>query len=388
MVIAAAVTAALALVLNGLVNGWPPYWERLPGPFQVAGAERSVGPEQIASADWALAVLGPGNRFATDEGDLPVLGSYGDQETVRDDGPLYTSPTLTPAAAQLIRAQSIGYVLVDLRLSEMLPASGQYFPVDPDAGTYKHPLPRAGLAKFNRCLASPASTTAGTSSSTTWRDLPTMGRSQADVTGTALAAVLACAAAAAGAPAAVTTVLGIALFAAPGYLLGQLLVGSRTAGLERVAVMTALALAVPVLGGLLLNVAGIPLHRPGWLGLLAGVTLAADTALFARRRAAGAGRADRAAMKVPPATEILPVTQVSPATRVLPATRVQTRPARRHPAGRGRAGARHAGTWRSSRPPSWSPRPRRAWPRSARPGSRSPASPSCGCPRGTRARAR
>jgi hypothetical protein len=143
-----------------------------------------------------------------------------------------------------------------------------------------------------------------------------MGRSQADVAATALVAVLACVAAAAGAPAAAMTVLGIALFAAPGYLLGQLLVGSRAAGLERVAVMTALALAVPVLGGLLLNIAGIPLHRPGWLGLLAGVTLAADTALFGRRRATGAGRATRPAMRVPPTTEVLPVTQIRPATQV------------------------------------------------------------------------
>jgi hypothetical protein len=150
MVIATAVAAALVLVLNGLINGWPPYWERLPGPYQVAGAERSVGPEQVASADWALAVLGPGQRFATDEGDLPVLGSYGDQDTVGDDGPLYTSPALTPAAAQLVQAQSIGFVLVDLRLSEALPVSGQYFPVDPNAGTYKRPLPQADLAKFNR----------------------------------------------------------------------------------------------------------------------------------------------------------------------------------------------------------------------------------------------
>jgi uncharacterized membrane protein len=113
-----------------------------------------------------------------------------------------------------------------------------------------------------------------------------MGRSQADVAATALVAVLACGAAASGAPPAAMIVLGIMLMAAPGYLLGQLLVGSRIAGLERVAVMTGLALAVPVLGGLLLYAAGVPLHRPGWLGLLAGVTLAADTALFARRRAA------------------------------------------------------------------------------------------------------
>ena len=118
-----------------------------------------------------------------------------------------------------------------------------------------------------------------------------MGRSramgQADVAATALVAVAACAAAAGGAPAPVTIVLGIALFAAPGYLLGQLLLGSRTIGLERVVVMAALALAVPILGGLLLYAIRVPLHRPGWLGLLAGVTLAADTALFLRRRHSG-----------------------------------------------------------------------------------------------------
>jgi hypothetical protein len=148
-VVAVAVVIALVLVLNGLVNGWPPYWERLPGPYQAAGAERSVGPEQLASADWALAVLGPANRFATDEGDLPVLGSYGDQNTVGDDGFLYTSPAFTPAAAQQVQAQSIGYILVDRRLSEMLPASGQYFPVDPNVGRYTRPLPLADLIKFD-----------------------------------------------------------------------------------------------------------------------------------------------------------------------------------------------------------------------------------------------
>ena len=149
VVVAVAVPAALVLVLNGLVNGWPPYWERLPGPYQVAGAERSVGPEQVASAEWALAALGPGKRFATDEGDLPVLGSYGDQNPVGDDGYLYTSPAFTPAAAQQVQAQSLGYVLVDQRLSQQLPASGQYFPVDPNAGKYTRPLPLADLTKFN-----------------------------------------------------------------------------------------------------------------------------------------------------------------------------------------------------------------------------------------------
>ena len=52
--------------------------------------------------------------------------------------------------AQQVQAQSLGYVLVDRRLSEMLPASGQYFPVDPNAGKYTRPLPLADLTKFNQ----------------------------------------------------------------------------------------------------------------------------------------------------------------------------------------------------------------------------------------------
>ncbi|HUK68523.1 MAG TPA: DUF1616 domain-containing protein [Streptosporangiaceae bacterium] len=111
-----------------------------------------------------------------------------------------------------------------------------------------------------------------------------MAHSQTDVAVTAAVAVVACGAAASGAPTAVMIVLGIALFAAPGYLLSQLLLSARIAGLERVAVATGLALCVPILGGVLLNAAGVPLHRPAWLGLIAGLTLVGDVAVFVRRR--------------------------------------------------------------------------------------------------------
>lgn len=117
-----------------------------------------------------------------------------------------------------------------------------------------------------------------------------MGRSQADVAATALVAALACGAAAIGAPTAALAVLGIALFASPGYLLGQLLLDSRTTVMERVVVSAGLALAVPILGGLVLYAAGVPLRRPGWIGLLAGVTFACDVAVFLRRRLSASGR--------------------------------------------------------------------------------------------------
>jgi hypothetical protein len=145
----AMVIVMLTLFFDGLVNGWPPYWERLPGPHQVAGSERSVGPLEIATAQWTLATLGPGNRFATDFGSYPILGSYGDQNPLRAVAYLYNSPVFTQADASQADQQALRYIWVDQRLSQSLPAYGQYFPDDPNAGKYKHPLPAADLAKFN-----------------------------------------------------------------------------------------------------------------------------------------------------------------------------------------------------------------------------------------------
>jgi hypothetical protein len=112
------------------------------------------------------------------------------------------------------------------------------------------------------------------------------GRS-ADLWVTFTVAVLACAAAAVRTPAAVTAGLGLVLFAAPGYLLGQLLAGPGRTALERLAVGAGLALCVPVVGGLLLYLARLPLDRASWLGLLAGVTVVADGLLLVRRRRKG-----------------------------------------------------------------------------------------------------
>jgi hypothetical protein len=109
-----------------------------------------VGPEEIAAARWTLAMFGPGNRFATDVGSYPVLGSYGDQNPVRDVADLYNSPVYGGAASAEASAQQIRYLWVDRRLSQSLPAIGQYFPDDPRAGKYHHPLAAADLSKYAR----------------------------------------------------------------------------------------------------------------------------------------------------------------------------------------------------------------------------------------------
>jgi hypothetical protein len=128
-----------------------------------------------------------------------------------------------------------------------------------------------------------------------------MAGSQVDIAVTGAVAALALGDAATGAPAPVTIVLGIALFAAPGYLLAQLLLGPGIGAMERVAVGGGLAFAVPVLGGMLLYAADVPLHRVGWLILFCMVTLAADVSLLLRRRRPGASACPAAPkLRLPP----------------------------------------------------------------------------------------
>jgi hypothetical protein len=144
-----AVTIAVVLLASGLANGWPPYWERLPGSYQPGGFERSVSPQGVEAARWAATALGPGARVGTDLANYSLLGAYGDADPIRGAAPLFRSDRLRRSDVALIRAQAVGYVLTDERLTRMLPPSGRYFPVDPLRGRYRRPLAAAALGKFD-----------------------------------------------------------------------------------------------------------------------------------------------------------------------------------------------------------------------------------------------
>jgi hypothetical protein len=146
----ASLAGVLLMSVDGVLNSWPPSWERLPGPHQVAGVERSIGPEEITVGNWLAAALGPGNRFAADFGNDPMVGTYGNQTPVNGNAFLYLSPTYTLAIEREALLQGIQYVLADQRLTKQLPASGQYFPTDPNTGKYTHPLPLIDMTKFNQ----------------------------------------------------------------------------------------------------------------------------------------------------------------------------------------------------------------------------------------------
>jgi hypothetical protein len=147
-VTATVVAGIVALQVNGLANGWPPYWERLPGPHLVSSFESSVDPQAVAISYWSLAELGPDQRIAADAGIYPVLIGYGDQNPQQIINYLYSGTKWTLQLAGAVAAQGLQYVETDTRLTKSLPAGGgTYFPGDTEPPTKTIPL--AGLTKFN-----------------------------------------------------------------------------------------------------------------------------------------------------------------------------------------------------------------------------------------------
>lgn len=141
------VAVTTGLLIDGLANGWPPFWERLPGPHQVAAFEASVDPQEIAVSQWSLAELGPGNVIAADAGLYPVLIGYGDQNPEGNPSFLYSTPTWTKAVAAEAQSLNIQYVETDTRLTKSPSPNGSYFPGQTTTTTSL--LPAADNTKYN-----------------------------------------------------------------------------------------------------------------------------------------------------------------------------------------------------------------------------------------------
>lgn len=148
---------ATILFMGGFILGAGPPWARLPGPYLVSADLRSIEPEGIAAADWALAHLGPLNRIAADRINGLLMGSYGFQRPLThvndelDISPLYTSSEFGKGAQAVLAVGNIRYVVVDRRLSTGLPRLGVYFESgEPYGFEHKTPIPLSALEKFDQ----------------------------------------------------------------------------------------------------------------------------------------------------------------------------------------------------------------------------------------------
>jgi len=143
---AVAAAATAVLLAGGITQGWPPWWERLPGSYVVDGFESGVNAESLAAADWAAAALPPGQRFAADYTNYILLGTLGGQNPVNGVTAVFCGRAWTLADALIARQQAVRYLVVDLRTSGQRAPDGSLFA---EANTCPSPIPRADLTKFD-----------------------------------------------------------------------------------------------------------------------------------------------------------------------------------------------------------------------------------------------
>lgn len=146
--------ASCFLLVGGVVVGWPPY-ARLPGPFLVEAASRSVEREGVQAALWARDALPPRSRVVTNGTNQQLFGGYGrlNPQGGQINGvsvpELFFATTFEPFPRRIIEENEIRYVVADLRLTEQPSRTGVYIQRG-ERGAYQRsePLPRRTMTKF------------------------------------------------------------------------------------------------------------------------------------------------------------------------------------------------------------------------------------------------
>jgi len=142
--------------VGGVLLEAGPALSNLPGPYVVVADQRSIEPEGIQAASWALTYLGPNNRVATDRINQILMSTYGDQRIVTSQedkvevSPVFFSSQFGPEDIAILRQARVRYLVVDLRLSTALPLEGYYFESDEsDAYRLISPISSDALTKFS-----------------------------------------------------------------------------------------------------------------------------------------------------------------------------------------------------------------------------------------------
>lgn len=126
------VPVATVIFCSGIIAGWSP-WARMPWPY-VAGADtRSVEPQGLAAAAWAVETLGPNNRMAADRVNLTLMGTYGEQRLIThlidkvSISGIFLASHISPTEETALRDAHIRYLVVDRRISRLQSLSAHYY---------------------------------------------------------------------------------------------------------------------------------------------------------------------------------------------------------------------------------------------------------------------
>jgi hypothetical protein len=154
--LAAATSAALAVIVVGNVHVQATYAYRFPGPYIYGSDTRSLTPELIATAGWLHSRIGSAQPVLADRDTGIAIGTLGD-DSVAQPSPgfpawdIYFSSALpTDRLLQELRTSGYRYMVVETDMYRLLPVTGFYFNLDePEAGKRTQPPPEAALDKFD-----------------------------------------------------------------------------------------------------------------------------------------------------------------------------------------------------------------------------------------------
>ena len=147
----ATISLLIVAVFAGGITIGRGYLALLPTPAGASSYPSSPQPDAWKAAEWARARLGRDRPFAATTTDAFALAIDGEDPVDGDTTfGMFFAPTLA-AAAPLIRATGVQYVLVDWQMTTLPPAPGfgDYVSgYEPGSGIDEQPLPAADLAKF------------------------------------------------------------------------------------------------------------------------------------------------------------------------------------------------------------------------------------------------
>jgi hypothetical protein len=137
-------TGAIAIIfMGGWITGTSPLWNRLPGSYLPYSDQRSIQPESVTAAGWAISYLGTGQRVISDQVNTILMATYGGEwvvTTANDQivvSSVFTSPQFDSDVEATLRLGNVQYVVVDRRL------------IGVDQTGYSQPVDSASLAKFD-----------------------------------------------------------------------------------------------------------------------------------------------------------------------------------------------------------------------------------------------
>jgi hypothetical protein len=140
---------ATLVFMGGVIIGFP-RWARLPGEYVVSGDARAIQPESLSASAWLRRTFGTDNNLLADQTNELIMGSYGGQNIRHGLSWVYFSPRLGREEFDALTRSSVRFIVVDLRVTTMLPVAGYYYESgEPDAGRHTEPMALAQLERFD-----------------------------------------------------------------------------------------------------------------------------------------------------------------------------------------------------------------------------------------------